>query len=984
MPIFNSKVKKSAKKNVIKSIVKPVTKPVKKIRKKLLRGFSTMELLMVLGITALLVSTVSAIYANLFQAKLKQVPLQLVEHIRLQQQRTCEKYDNTTHGVELSANQYTLFEGASYATRDQTKDKIYTLDKTISLCWNLIVQEITGTGSGGSGTNTIGSSTNEINFSTTNCNTPVSVGLISVTNQTEGTKTIEINSVGRVAYIPQVDQYCHCTNPSTALICEEVQICHHPRLDGGSSIAMCEGKAATIYVKDGLIVGGPDDGKVYSGTLNGTDKNDVIVGTANADTINGGKGTDVIRALGGNNIINENSDGSARIYAGKGNDTIHGGNKDNVIIDEGGNNTINGGNGKDYIEAGSGNDTINGGNGKDVIIDHGGTNIVNMGDSSGNGKDIVCTGNGNDTVNGGNGEDQIDTHGGTDIINGGHGGHDVFLNGENVSNCEPCSGKQADSSGKCLPIPECNVSYYEQTGVPVCHYPQNNMFERTTIYVATSTINAHLVHGDVLGTCEQDNAVRTMSVNGLYLLTHENHGDGIGACAEICHLYPPTIVDMGTEASVCSGGVSSLTFKYGGGIATRVKIVQYKGDTIFDQNVNPNEEFTVVGTDNGVLGDKITIYINGLEADKIYTNCSHAIGVGMTIGNLSVIAGTSKLGGPLCNVAGCSTDSGNVENDDNEKGKYSCDSEHKINICHIPPGNPANAHNICVDAHAYRAHMAHGDTLGGCKQVADANRKETIMVNQEDVAAHLAHGDVVGSCQNAIQICHEGQVIEINSADWPAYQAQGDVQGACPADPQIDICHSGINTKILLSQWPTHLAHGDTQGLCPENPLMNICHSGTATTTTIANWSTYFAHGDTEGMCPTATGTCGQCSGKVSELTFKYNGTVAAIVQVKQYKHNEILFNQYVTPGAKFTVEGTYNDTFGSHIYLYVNESLSASIHTSCGEPIGVGMVSGLFEITAGQSKNGGTLCVNTLKQDHKDDKPHDNNHDGKNDDDDD
>ena len=42
----------------------------------------------------------------------------------------------------------------------------------------------------------------------------------------------------------------------------------------------------------------------------------------------------------------------------------------------------------------------------------------------------------------------------------------------------------------------------------------------------------------------------------------------------------------------------------------------------------------------------------------------------------------------------------------------------KVVVCHIPPGNPANAHTITVGAPAVRAHLAHGDTLGACKDVA--------------------------------------------------------------------------------------------------------------------------------------------------------------------------------------------------------------------------------------------------------------------------
>lgn len=38
----------------------------------------------------------------------------------------------------------------------------------------------------------------------------------------------------------------------------------------------------------------------------------------------------------------------------------------------------------------------------------------------------------------------------------------------------------------------------------------------------------------------------------------------------------------------------------------------------------------------------------------------------------------------------------------------------KILLCHYPPGNPGNLHEICVGAPAVPAHQAHGDTLGTC------------------------------------------------------------------------------------------------------------------------------------------------------------------------------------------------------------------------------------------------------------------------------
>ncbi len=38
----------------------------------------------------------------------------------------------------------------------------------------------------------------------------------------------------------------------------------------------------------------------------------------------------------------------------------------------------------------------------------------------------------------------------------------------------------------------------------------------------------------------------------------------------------------------------------------------------------------------------------------------------------------------------------------------------KVEICHIPPGNPSNSHTLVVSTNALSAHTAHGDTTGAC------------------------------------------------------------------------------------------------------------------------------------------------------------------------------------------------------------------------------------------------------------------------------
>ncbi len=48
----------------------------------------------------------------------------------------------------------------------------------------------------------------------------------------------------------------------------------------------------------------------------------------------------------------------------------------------------------------------------------------------------------------------------------------------------------------------------------------------------------------------------------------------------------------------------------------------------------------------------------------------------------------------------------------------------KVLICHIPPGNPGNAHTIMISASAVPAHLAHGDYLGPCKSSKHKKHKK--------------------------------------------------------------------------------------------------------------------------------------------------------------------------------------------------------------------------------------------------------------------
>jgi len=69
----------------------------------------------------------------------------------------------------------------------------------------------------------------------------------------------------------------------------------------------------------------------------------------------------------------------------------------------------------------------------------------------------------------------------------------------------------------------------------------------------------------------------------------------------------------------------------------------------------------------------------------------------------------------LAAIVACGLDDGTIEPDAH---LHACDPQDvkKTTICHIPPGNPANAHTICVGNAAVSHHVKnHGDLVGPCQ-----------------------------------------------------------------------------------------------------------------------------------------------------------------------------------------------------------------------------------------------------------------------------
>ena len=69
----------------------------------------------------------------------------------------------------------------------------------------------------------------------------------------------------------------------------------------------------------------------------------------------------------------------------------------------------------------------------------------------------------------------------------------------------------------------------------------------------------------------------------------------------------------------------------------------------------------------------------------------------------------------LAALAACGLDDGTIEVDGRLGACDAADTK-KTTVCHIPPGNPANAHTICVGNSAVPHHVKnHGDLVGACQ-----------------------------------------------------------------------------------------------------------------------------------------------------------------------------------------------------------------------------------------------------------------------------
>ena len=146
------------------------------------KGFTLVELLMVLGICRVLLAISTPIYLNWQTAsQINEISAEIIQTIRLAKIRSEANFNNMGHGVyfncnEVGTNSLVLYQGDSYATREQAYDRIIIISEIMSVNLNF--------------------GNNDINFSR-GLGVPNVYGQITVNHKiTNESVNIELNSLG--------------------------------------------------------------------------------------------------------------------------------------------------------------------------------------------------------------------------------------------------------------------------------------------------------------------------------------------------------------------------------------------------------------------------------------------------------------------------------------------------------------------------------------------------------------------------------------------------------------------------------------------------------------------------------------------------------------------------------------------------------------------------------------------------------------------
>ena len=153
-----------------------------------MRGFTLVELVIVIAIAIILAVISAPIYGSLqMRAQLGESTAQLVQTLRNTRELAVAGQNSAAHGVYLDFNDqdfdsYIAYQGSSYITRNANFDQVFKLEKTLSFA-NINLKMAAGDV--------------DVNFSK-GLGQPSNSGSFQLIHNSQGIKTISIGSKGLV------------------------------------------------------------------------------------------------------------------------------------------------------------------------------------------------------------------------------------------------------------------------------------------------------------------------------------------------------------------------------------------------------------------------------------------------------------------------------------------------------------------------------------------------------------------------------------------------------------------------------------------------------------------------------------------------------------------------------------------------------------------------------------------------------------------